>query len=274
MDSNRVLRAIDVSGLTLVAKGSLTTPDGGGEIFVGNGVAYVAGVFNFTGGYDTVNVSNPNSLTLIAASAATNTAASPNPYLVTNGSGLGIMAVAGGRGVSPSIDVFDTSDPTKTNQVLTLYSLTQPPLAVTVASGIAYVADGTNGLQVVNYEPFDNKGVAPTASIDTTGLDTNSSVAGIQVVEGSILPIKAVVADDVQVRNVALLVNGTVVQNAVSFPYNLTATMPTLASGATTATIQILRHRHRRQYYHFGADHTELGERHHCAANRKRQSAE
>ena len=191
MDSNRVLRAIDISALTPVAKGSLTTLDGGGEIFVGNGVAYVAGVANLSGGYDTVNVSNPNSLTLIAASAATTTAASPNPYLVTNGSGLGIMAVAGGRGVSPSIDVFDTSDPTKTNQFLTLYSLTQPPLAVTVASGIAYVADGTNGLQVVNYEPFDNKGVAPSASIDTTGLDTNSSVAGIQVVEGSILPIKA-----------------------------------------------------------------------------------
>ena len=48
------------------------------------------------------------------------------------------------------------------------------------------------------------------------------------------------VADDVQVHNVELLVNGQVVENAVSAPYNLTVTLPSIAqNGSAPLTIQV-----------------------------------
>ena len=49
------------------------------------------------------------------------------------------------------------------------------PNAVAIASVIAYVADGTGGLQIVNYVPFDNQGNAPTATLCTGGHRTSCS---------------------------------------------------------------------------------------------------
>jgi hypothetical protein len=36
---------------------------------------------------------------------------------------------------------------------------------VAIGEGIAFVADGTSGLQVVNYRSFDTLGVPPTITI-------------------------------------------------------------------------------------------------------------
>ena len=113
---------------------------------------------------------------------------------------------------------------------------------IAIGEGIGFVADGTAGLQVVNYLPFDTNGVPPTASISLpasavvgTGTDGNP-----EVVEASTVNIQAAVASDVQVRNVELLVNGQVVQNDVSFPFDLLATLPTIAQdGSTPVTIQV-----------------------------------
>ena len=46
---------------------------------------------------------------------------------------------------------------------------------------------------------------------------------GIQVLEGTSIVIDADISDDVQVRNVELLVNDVVVANDVSFPFDLSA---------------------------------------------------
>ena len=53
------------------------------------------------------------------------------------------------------------------------------------------------------------------------------------------MPIHVQVADDVQVRNVELLMNGQAVRNDVSFPFDLTAALPLLASGSSNAVIQV-----------------------------------
>src|SRR5207237_6939338 len=111
------------------------------------------------------------------------------------------------------------------------------PLGVTIASGIAFVADSSAGLQVINYLPFDNQGVAPVATITAAATDLDPVAPGIQVAEGSVLAIKAAVSDDVQVRNVELLVNGQVVSNKVSLPLDLQAIMPLIAAVGTTATV-------------------------------------
>ncbi len=239
MDSANNLRAVDISGPEMFARGSLTMPQGGGSLFVGNGIAYVSATSQFTGGFATANVSDPENLVLIAGASTDSNSASPNPSIVANGSGLGIMTVGGGQGVGPSLNVYDSRDPSQTNQFVTSYALPQSPRSVTVAAGVAYVADGSGGLLIVNYQSFDSQGTVPTANLDSNGVDIDPDTDGVQVLEGSSVTVKAIVDDDVQVRSVELLVNGIIVQSALSFPFNLSATMPRISPDQMTATLQI-----------------------------------
>ena len=234
VDASRVLRAIDIGGANMIARGSLTMPAGGGKLFVGGGVAYVG----TGGGFVTVNVSNPASLQLLSGVDAANI---EGTHVVANGSGLAVAvgSVVGPTGPINGLDVLNVSDPANTGAFITRFNLPASPRSIAIGSGIAFVATGTAGLQVVNYRAFDNQGVAPTVTVNTAGMDVDAVKPGIQVVEGSLVSVPVQVSDDVQVRNVELLVNGQVVQNDVSFPFNLTAAMPTLASGATTATVQV-----------------------------------
>jgi len=68
MDSDHRLRVIDISGPTMIARGSLITPEGGGKILVANQIAYIAASSSINGGFDTVDVSDPDSPLLISAS--------------------------------------------------------------------------------------------------------------------------------------------------------------------------------------------------------------
>jgi hypothetical protein len=240
LDSNRRLQAIDIGGFLMVAHGSLTLPAGGGKLFVGNGVAYVgAGDGGNNGGFVTADVSDPNNLKLLSGVDAGNI---EGQALAANGSGLvigtGTVQVFG-QGLVSALDVINGSDPTNTGDFLTRIALPAAPYGVTLAAGIAFIADGTGGLQVVNYEPFDNRGVAPTITINTTAIDVDPVTPGVQVVEGSTVAVRAAISDNVQVRNVELLVNGQVVSNDVSFPFDLSTIVPTLAAGSSTVTFQV-----------------------------------
>jgi hypothetical protein len=89
-----------------------------------------------------------------------------------------------------------------------------------------------SGLQVVNYRSFDTQGIPPTVTI--------TQPPPAQVTEGEPVTIGASVTDDVQVRNVEVLLNGTVVSNSVSYPWNLTVPMPTIAAnGSNQVTLQV-----------------------------------
>lgn len=240
MDSARTLRAIDLSELEMVARGSLTlTSGGGGKLFVGNGIAYVAAGDGTNGGFATVNVSDPDTLTLASGVDATNV---EGTMVVANGSGLAVAVgtVRGPRGEQLwGLDVLDVTDPTDTGGFLTRIDLPAAPYSVALGAGIAFVADGTGGLQVVNYLSFDHQGQAPSVGISTSVVDVDPALPGTQVVEGSSIPIRATVADDVQVRNVELLVDGVVVFNDVSFPFDLQAVALGSEPGASTVTVQV-----------------------------------
>jgi hypothetical protein len=237
MDSNKTLQAIDISGITMVSRGSLNLPDGAGKLFVSNGIAYADAINdNFRGGFATADVSNPDNITLISASDVTSPFVAPGTELVPNGSGIGVLIGSNGVNV---LDLMNISDPTNTNAFLTRIELPVAPQSVALASGIAFVADGSSGLQVINYLPFDNKGIPPTVSISSAITDADPNTLDIQVIEGSSIPIKVTINDDVQVRNVELLVNGNVVANDVSAPFDLFTTLPTLASGTTSVSIQV-----------------------------------
>jgi hypothetical protein len=116
------------------------------------------------------------------------------------------------------IDFMNLRDLANTNDFTTRFSLPKARLDVQIASGIAYIAGGDSGLHVVNYVGFDNLGVPPTVS--ATGPE------GASVTEGSFVPIRIDVTDDVQVREVELLTDGLVVAYDASAPFDLRAVTP------------------------------------------------
>ena len=71
-------------------------PDGGGRLFVGNGIAYAAALNReavplFSGGFATADVSNPDHLTLISGSDIAPGIAATGEAFRANGSGVGVQ---------------------------------------------------------------------------------------------------------------------------------------------------------------------------------------
>ncbi|MEQ1845403.1 MAG: hypothetical protein ABL983_07480, partial [Nitrospira sp.] len=238
MDTNHMLRAIAVIGNIMTVRGSLSLPDGGGKLFVGGGVAYVGTTSVNAQGYLTVDVTNAASLTLLSGVDVNNVA---GQALAANGSGL--LITTGTRsviqGLVHALDVSNSDDPTNTGAFITRITLPASPRDLKIANGLAFVADGAGGLQIVNYVGFDTQGVAPAVSIAVEGLDADPATPGIQALEGRTVRIVPTISDDVQVRNVELLVNGQVVSNDVAFPFELFARVPTIAVGGDTLTVQV-----------------------------------
>ena len=108
-----------------------------------------------------------------------------------------------------------------------------------LSSGFAYVADGTGGLQLVNFLQFDTGLAPPTIQLDPIVGDVDPAKTGLQFYEGSTVSVPNRITDDVQVRSVELLINGAVVLKNVSYPYELSTVLPKLASGVTQAVLQV-----------------------------------
>src|SRR5262249_39170683 len=149
MDRGQRLQAIDIGGPRMVARGMLTVSKGGGaRLFVANGIAYAPNFNSVLGGFATVDVTDPDHLRLMEGSDVVPPFSAPGTELVANGSGLGLLI---GSNFANALDVMDISNPAKTNVFLTRINLPAAPSALALASGIAYVADGSAGLQVINY---------------------------------------------------------------------------------------------------------------------------
>jgi hypothetical protein len=226
-----VFSAIEITPTAMVKRSSVQLGIGSGKLFVGSGIGYVAQ----SSGYATIDVSNPLDIKLISPSTTDNIASSS---LVTNGSGLGI-GVGSIPGLGNLLMVLDTSDPERTNRFITQYSLGGVPNDVVIANGIAFVAAGSAGLQVVNYRSFDTRGNAPTLTASFDGVDVDPTTDGVQVIEGSNVHFKVDVQDDVQVRNVELLVDGKKVVNDISFPFDLSLVIPSLQAEGTSTTVSV-----------------------------------
>ncbi|MCC6717083.1 MAG: choice-of-anchor D domain-containing protein, partial [Acetobacteraceae bacterium] len=238
LDSQHVVRTLSVIDDQLGLRGSVTLPAGGARMTVGNGVAYVAASTGGTGGFLTVDVSNLDAPALLS-DVDDNSLAGTSMAL--NGSGLGLLAgginfVFGGF---KGLDLVDVSNPQNTGAFIQRFLLPDLARDVSIANGVAFVADGSGGLQVVNYRAFDTKGIAPSVSINVDAIDADPVAPGTQVLEGRSLHIVPTVTDDVQVRNVELLVNGKVVTNDPSFPFDLFAAVPTIKDGGTAMTVQL-----------------------------------
>ncbi len=200
------------------------------RLFVGGGRAYVTAY----PGFDTVDVTDPASM--LPLSGAVDNGPNSFKHLVTNGTGLGIVAV----GVNPRPDgthhvsLYDLSDPARANRdFLTTFETPGTARSLSLYNGVAYAADGEAGLQVVNYLAFDTQGVPPTIA-----LDSNFSLAGGggAAEEGKLMRLTANVGDDVQVRNVEFSVNGARVATDGNFPFEHRFVTP-LISQAPSFTV-------------------------------------
>ncbi len=216
------LRAYSIPSGVLQYRGNVATSGytadqltGRKRLFVGGGIAYATAFL----GYDTFDVRNPAAMQRLGSVGF----GGPGSFkqIVANGSGLGVAAV----GVAPrddgtqDISLYDVSNPALTNRFLTTFTTPGIARAVAIFNGLAYVADGDAGLQVINYKEYDALGRPPAISLST------NFAAGLAE-EGKTVRVSANVSDDVQVRNVEFYVDGVRAAIDGNFPFEYRFTAP------------------------------------------------
>lgn len=210
------LTVMDVSTGDMAQLGSVALERVGGHVIVGGGIAYAAAMQSGFG-FMTVDVSDPDNPTTISINQDGPAIAST--ALAANGSGSGLLI--GSLNGQHFADLMDISDPTNTQNRLLRYQLDSAPRDVVIASGIGFVTGESGYLTVIKYLPFDNQGQPPQVTLALLTEDIDPDTPGVQIIEGTTVVTIATVTDDVQVRNVELLVDGDVVRNDLSFPFDL-----------------------------------------------------
>ncbi|MEL6106383.1 MAG: Ig-like domain-containing protein [Planctomycetota bacterium] len=239
------LHVVDYTSGFAIVRGSVDLIDDTKDVFVANGIAYVANgsvtdlkgsPFGSTlaiGGYSTIDISDPDDPVVIS-DVDTPSVSSGNLKTVLDGSGLAVVA-GGFRG----IEIHDASDPAVTYDFLTRIPTPGTARSVTLSGGYAYVADGTGGLSIAKFRETDRLGTAPTVSILTDAVDVDPSAPGIQVFEGTTVNVRAVTDDDVQVRDVTLIVDGRSTISDVTYPFDFAFQVPELTAEQSTVSIQV-----------------------------------
>jgi Ca2+-binding RTX toxin-like protein len=236
-----VVQATGGGGELLTLRGSLQLPSSVGntgerKLFAADGILYLPADDGFQGGFATVDVRNPTAPILLSGPDDRGLA---GRAIALTGSGRAVIVGSPGGVFGTNVaDVINTSDVMNTGALITRVNLPSRPNDVAIVNGLAVVATDA-GLQVVNVLPRDVNGVAPTLSINTTGLDANPGRPGIQVREGAILPLSVSLSDDVLVSTVDVLVNGQVSWSDNSYPFDWRVNLPTIVSnGGTTVTVR------------------------------------
>ncbi|MBI3416827.1 MAG: Ig-like domain-containing protein [Verrucomicrobia bacterium] len=188
------------------------------RLFVGGGIAYTT----HKNGYDTLDVNEPTKPALITFGKTTQFGWK---QIVVNGSGLGFAAVGpNSTDTGPQdVSLYDVSNSRSNNVVVTVFPTPGKARAVSIYNGLGYVADDAAGLQVVNYLPYDAKGVPPTIA-----LAMSFPINGVE--EGKEVRVTAQVGDDVQVRNVEFYLDGAKAFTAAAFPFEFRFVTPLLAT--------------------------------------------
>ena len=223
---------LDEGNLSVVAAVNCPGSVGAGgrrlRLFVGGGLAYTT----HTQGYNVFNISDPENP---ASLLVNNTTQFGWRHMVPNGSGLGLAAAA-----PNSTD--DGSHPIQiyrlgANGLGTTFVTTIPTPgganALSLYNGVAYVADGKAGLEVVNYLASDTAGVPPKIALKAS-FSLNPPVAQ----ENSIERLLAVVSDDVQVRQVEFYLDGQLLGADGSFPFEWYFITPARAAVKTNFVIR------------------------------------
>jgi hypothetical protein len=135
--------------------------------------------------------------------------------VAVNGSGLALFTGAdAGLENSARVGLLDVRDPALTDRFLTAFETPGAAAAIALYNGLAYVADRSAGMQVINYLAYDALGVPPAVA-----LSASFPLGPAQAEEGKLVRVTAAVSDDVQVRNVEFYVDGLKVATDGNFPF-------------------------------------------------------
>ena len=198
------------------------------RMFAGRDVLYAVN----PRGYNIVGISNPANPVLLQNFV---TPQFGWKQMVANGSGLGIAAASPNttNDGAHDLDLYQLGNDGGGTAFTT--TLTTPGLAEAVClyNGRAYVADGVQGLQIVNYLDFDRAGIAPQIT-----LHGSVPLAGGSVETGKLLRLSASVTDDVQVKNVEFYVDGSIAATDGNYPFEMHTVVPALTAQKTTVTVR------------------------------------
>lgn len=173
LDDGGILTVIDLPTPTPTVRGSITVPYAGKTIFVGNGLTYVAARTHGTlGGFSVIDVSNADAPKLIGVPNPVSAITDPGTVVAANGSGKAVLLGTRNGIANAELDVMNLTDPTDSTALVTALPLPAQPADLVLSYGLALIAGGTAGLQVVNYLPSDNLGPPPTGGIDPTNWST------------------------------------------------------------------------------------------------------
>ncbi len=93
--------------------------------------------------------------------------------------------------------------------------------AVAIAGGRGYVADGASGLTVVNFLAPDLAGIPPSVGFSVDSNSTPPRVEG-----GTVARIAAIAKDDIAVRQVEFLIDGSIVAQDDNHPFEIFHRIP------------------------------------------------
>lgn len=230
------LRAYDISQGVIEFKGSIPTPvpaEGltrGKRLAVGDGLAYATG-YN---GFEVIDVRQPSAMVRVG----TVVDRGPNSFkqILPNGSGIGVAAA----GINPRPDgthdiyLYDISQASDTTRFQAALRTPGTAYAVALYNGLAYVADGEAGIQVVSYRPLDFARRAPTIE-----LEASFSLSPPAAEEGKRAWIYAKTRDDVEVRNVEFYLDGVKVATDGSFPFQYDFVTPSISAAKQSFQIRV-----------------------------------
>ena len=185
----------------------------------------------FTSGFNVFSLSNladPESVN------TNGTQAQGWKHIVANGTGLGVAAVSPNSTADGRHDVNlyrTTGEWDGTNSFVTTYETPGRANAIALYNGLAYVADGAAGLQVINFLAFDTAGQPPTVSLNTQTADG-------RVEEGKVFSVQVPVQDDVMVRSVEFFIDDVPVAIDGNFPFELGLVAPAIDGDDNTFTVR------------------------------------
>lgn len=196
------------------------------RLFAGDQLLYAT----FTSGYNVFSIAEPTQPAFVR------TVTTPQfgwKQIVSNGSGIGLTPLGANStdGGAHDLSVFNLGRDGTGGDFVTTFATPGVASAVSIYNGIAYVADGAAGLQVVNYLAYDALGVPPTISIAT-------SFSAGSAEEGKLMRVTARVTDDVQVRNVEFYVDGLKASTDGNFPFEYRFLTPLIQGGTTSFTVR------------------------------------
>jgi hypothetical protein len=182
--------------------------EAGRKLFAGGGRAYV-GYFD---GFTILDVSNQTAPVVLARQPRTQAAIHD---LVENGSGQLATTTSSAGTSTLAVSLYEVLSGTSTTNFVTTLPTPGDPRSIVIHRGLAYVADGPGGLQVLNFLPRDTAGQRPSIAFGPP-LNTQTSLE-----IGSTPLLTFVTGDDRQVREVELYRDGQRIASAGSFPFQI-----------------------------------------------------